>query len=91
MFRPEDRNTAHFLIPVTYGEKIRLRAIVSDVKHSQPFDWFGHTVDPTQHDEWLHYFIQADTEELLDIIADAEVAKLDAIESPYYMICMDGK
>jgi len=91
MFRTEDKNTAHFLIPVEYGEKLRPRAIISDVNYDKPFDWLGHTVDPSVHTTWLHYLIQADTEELLNILVDAEIAKLDAIESPYYMLYMDGK
>lgn len=84
-------NTAHFLIPVEKGAELRPRSIVADVTSEQPFDWFGHTINPETHKTWLHYLVQAETEQLLDDLVEAEIGKLDAINSPYYMIYMDGK
>lgn len=84
-------NTAHFLIPVEKGAELRPSRIVADVTSEQPFDWFGHTVNPETHKMWLHYLLQAETEQQLDVLVDAEIIKLDNIDSPYYMIYMDGK
>lgn len=83
--------TAHFLIPVRFALDIRPPKIVSDVVHDQPFDWLGHTVDPTLYKEWLHFFIDSETEEYLDVLANEMITKLDIIKSPYHMIYMEGK
>lgn len=83
--------TAHFLIPVEHGAQLRPQKIISDVTHDKPFEWMGHTVDPLIHKTWLHYLIETDTEENLQTITDIEISKLDAIQSPYYMLHMDGK
>jgi hypothetical protein len=84
-------NTAHFLIPVEKGAQLRPSKIVSDVTSPNPFEWFGHTVNPDEYQTWLHYFLQAENETELDTLVEEEIVKLDNIESPYYMIYMDGK
>lgn len=80
-----NNETAHFLIPFESGMYILPQRIVADVTKETPFTWYGKEVNTTHHKTWIHYIIQG-TPATMDALIEEEIAKLDAIKAPYYMI-----
>lgn len=80
--------TTHFLIPFETGAHIRPKGIIADVTNDTPFMWFDQEVNTKNHKTWVHYIIGAETEDDIDELTEQEIAKLDAIKAPYYMLYM---